>query len=701
MRLRLPDRESIPLLAAAGTAWAGVLVEPGVTVAVIGLAALLGGTLLRRTVVVWAAVAFLAGTLAGTVHQAEIRSVIDATFPSGPATVGGVATTDVVEAWGRPTFLLEIDSIDGRPADGVARVEPASASGMAAGMRLTIRGVLRPAPGEFRGRPVTGAVSRAVIVTRGGPETLVARWGNAIRDWIRSGVRAESGRGRALLLGFLIGDTSALSRMDVGVLRRAGLSHFVAVSGSNVALFLGLWWIVLAPLTIWRRVRIPVGVCGLALFVVVTRGEPSVVRAAATAAIVLVARGVGVPVDAWRALSLAVIGAVLWDPSLGRHVGFALSVAATVGVVVGSGLFRFRPKWASTTLSASVSAQIAVTPVLIPVFGSVPLISPLANLAAAPLVAGSTAVGGIGALLHARPAVDAGAGLARLVLGIGEAAGPFPQLGPVAAGAVAVLAAGVMWRPARPAVLAIALVSATLAVAPPRQAPRPGVVFLDVGQGDAVLVLGSRLTVLVDGGPDPVLLDSVLRRWRIDRIDLVVATHVHEDHLAGLDAVIGRRRVGVLWQAFAPHETPSSRALLVSAERAQVPVVTPAPGTVVGDGSVRIAVLGPRRRYAGPNDQSIVLLVEAGETTILLPGDIETTAQRELGPIPVSMLKVPHQGAATSDPGWLTASAGRLAVVSVGPNDYGHPSDDVIEILEEAGSRVVRTDQAGDVVIRP
>ena len=124
MRLRLPDRGALPFLASAGAAWTGVLVGPAPWVVAAGVAGLLARVGVRRKVVVWVAAMLLAGTLAGAVHDAGTRSVLDAEFPAGPGVVDGVATTDLVETWGRPTFLLEVESIDGRSASAVARVEP-------------------------------------------------------------------------------------------------------------------------------------------------------------------------------------------------------------------------------------------------------------------------------------------------------------------------------------------------------------------------------------------------------------------------------------------------------------------------------------------------------------------------------------------------------------------------------------------------
>ena len=116
-------------------------------------------------------------------------------------------------------------------------------------------------------------------------------------------------------------------------------------------------------------------------------------------------------------------------------------------------------------------------------------------------------------------------------------------------------------------------------------------------------------------------------------------------------------------------------------------------------GALTLEVLGPQRAYVGPNDGSIVVEVRWRDVSVLMSGDIETHAQRDLGPLRSDVLKVPHQGAATTDLGWLVSSAPAIAVISVGSNDYGHPAEWVVEALESAGSLVLRTDVSGTITI--
>jgi competence protein ComEC len=349
----------------------------------------------------------------------------------------------------------------------------------------------------------------------------------------------------------------------------------------------------------------------------------------------------------------------------------------------------------------TIGAQSAVAPLLVIHFGSVPLLSPLANIVVAPLVALSTVLGAVGAVGPGFVA-DIGASLAGVVLWLARVASVWPQVGWGGLGSVVV---GVWLYRRLPGLRgAIALVSAAiLAVSilgPTRAAPDAGVVVLDVGQGDSILLSGGEgRFALVDGGPDPVRLVESLNEYGVKRLDLIVLTHVHADHATGLSGVVGRIPIERVWERAHPHQTGASVELFRLLGEFGVPVSEPTPGELYQLGDLTLTVEGPRRRYASPNDQSIVVTVRGPVRSMLLAGDIETIAQSELGHLRAEVLKVPHQGAATSDPEWLRNVDADLAVISVGPNDFGHPSDWVIATLEETGATVVRTDLAGDVVV--
>ena len=171
---------------------------------------------------------------------------------------------------------------------------------------------------------------------------------------------------------------------------------------------------------------------------------------------------------------------------LAVDVGFQLSVAATVGIMVGSGMFadrRPRALWA--TLGAATAAQVAVVPVLLLHFGTVPLMSPIANLLSAPLVTGATVTGAVAVVIGWGPAVAVSSALAGAVLGIADVAAGWPQLG--LAGVLAALGAAALIRLKRTRQLAVAGLAVVLALSvlvPSRPPNVPTVTFLDVGQGD-------------------------------------------------------------------------------------------------------------------------------------------------------------------------------------------------------------------------
>jgi competence protein ComEC len=588
------------------------------------------------------------------------------------------------DEWSGPRLVVVLD-------DPVAAV---------AGERVTVTGRLRHRPGFVRGDPYAGVIDGGALGRLGPASDPLFRAGNAIRGRVASVLDGEGPEG-ALLAGFLVGDVDGLPEGRIEDLRLAGLSHFVAVSGSNVALFLAAWFIAAGPLGWGPRSRAFVGFLGLALFLVVTRWEPSVVRASIMAGLVLLGRLGGVALTPWVALGAAATTSLLVAGQLSGDAGFQLSVVATAGVVAGSRWVR-GVEWgpAGQALAITLGAQLAVAPLLLVHFGTVPLLSPLTNLVAAPVVTLATAAGGVAVLTGSATATAIATWLAGIVLTISRLAAGWPQLGAAGLAGVAAVAAAAQLRPLRPLVALGAALVVAAGLLPAGRVVVPTLVFLDVGQGDATLLLGPEgETILVDGGPDPSRLLAKLRGRGIDHIDLMVATHGDKDHIAGLGAVLTAYPVGRLWH---PGHTEGSElyaALLVEAAAAGVAAGEPRTGWAAEIGSFHLEVLSPRRRFSDINNESVVLRVTVGGTVALLTGDAEATAQAELGPVTVDILKVPHHGAATTDLRWLAASTAPVAVISVGPNDFGHPHPEVMAVLEESGSEIRRTDLEGDVVI--
>jgi competence protein ComEC len=681
----------------AGAAWQfGV---PAVLVATIGG----GAAVAFRPRLAVTAVLLVAGTISGALAAEREASVLEAEVPTGPVHLivdvvdegpGGRHAAAIV----RPIAIESDETWSEWRGPPVAMSVPEP---VVAGQRLDVFGSMQAAPARIRGDPVAGRLGadRISMVSMTGGPVLAA--GNAIRDRVRSELPIGEDSGAALVAGFLIGDTSGVSERHLDLMRRSGLSHFVAVSGSNVALFLVGWWVLTAPLLAWPRLRAVGGMVGLAVFVVATRWEPSVLRASLMAGGVLLGVVAGLPFTGWIALAFAVGALTLVSGEIVTSVGFQLSVAATAGILIGGGMFSGRrPRSLWMVLGATLAAQVAVAPLLLIHFGSVPALAPLANLLAAPLVTAATISGALGTLTGVDQLVGVASFLARVVLGIAGATASWPQLGLgglfVAAG-LGLAALRRRWRPAVVLVISAAIVLPGFVAGRPPQVPMA--LFLDVGQGDAVLLRDpSGATVLVDGGRDPVVLHEVLRRHGVRHVDLLVVTHGDGDHVGGLDGIVGVVRIGRVWYPDHPDLGPALERLIAEAIRAGIVAEAPTVGATARAGSIVLEVIGPRRRYLAQNDGSLVLWVEAGRS-LLLGGDIERTAQLELPELRPDVMLVPHHGSATSDQDWLRATVGDIAVVSVGENAYGHPHGEVMAVLEGAGAEIRITRDEGEVAV--
>jgi len=327
---------------------------------------------------------------------------------------------------------------------------------LAAGDGVVLRGWLGPLEGfdeRFRWHHVVATMAASDLLDASGPASPLADVANRARGLVLRGTDGLPATERALVAGFLLGDTRDLPDGVIERFRAAGLSHLLAVSGANVAFVLALAGPGLRRLP--RTARLAAALAVLVVFGAMTRWEPSVLRACAMAAIAVVAVYVGRPAQAVRLLALAVTALLLLDPFLVHSVGFLLSVGASLGIalLVVPIARRLRgPRWLRDSLATTAAAQIGVAPVLIPVFGSIPLVAIPANLLAVPLVGPLTmwglAGGTLAGVLHTRVPPAAAAlqwptrVLADAVLGLADAAARIPvAVGPVSGGIIAVIVA--------------------------------------------------------------------------------------------------------------------------------------------------------------------------------------------------------------------------------------------------------------------
>ena len=444
-------------------------------------------------------------------------------------------------------------------------------------VQATVR-IESPEPGE----PVA-----AVLRVRAPPDVVgqpgVVDAGVAVvRQGLRSASEPLTPDARALVPALVVGDTAGMPPDLSEIFRTTGLTHLTAVSGANLTLLLVALRAVAVRLGARGRLLTAVLVLGVAGFVAVCLGEPSVVRAAAMGLVGLAALGrAGRGRHGIRFLATAVLVVVLIDPWMTRSVGFWLSVLATFGLLAWAGSWADRlatwlPRWAAEALAVALAAQVVTQPVVTALSGQVSVVGILANVAAAPLVGPATVVGVVTAVIApwALPAAQlivwpAGwcaqsiAWLARMGVLLPGAAWMWP---PGAATLAVVTAASVFAIIALPHMLSrpvicvpiTGLMLVILALPPPVPGWPPrswSVVACDVGQGDAIVLNAGRgSAVVVDAGPEPRALDACLTRLGVTHVPLAVFTHLHADHVSGAPALAARRlEVAVTSGVRTPH----------------------------------------------------------------------------------------------------------------------------------------------------
>ncbi|WP_246212658.1 ComEC/Rec2 family competence protein [Streptomyces abyssomicinicus] len=621
--------------------------------------------------------------------------------------------------------------------------------------RLAVTGRLAPARSG-------GDRFAAVLKSRGGRAPRVVagptgaqRTAGRLRAGLREATDGLEPDARALLPGLVVGDTSRITPELDHAFQETDLAHILAVSGSNLTILLAL---LLGPPGLAQRAerrglapRLGLTLRTTALlggaltlgFVVVCRPDPSVLRAAACGTVVLLALATGRRRAMVPALAAAVLLLVLYDPWLARSPGFLLSVLAT-----GS-LLLLAPRWSEAlrrrrvpprlaeALGAAAAAQAVCAPVVVVFSGRVSLVAIPCNLLTEFAIAPATVLG-FAALLTAPLAIPVAEVLARCagwpagwVVDVARAGAGLPGAGvdwPEGWGGAALLAVTtlavlpVLRRlPGRPLLCAgLGLLLAVAVLRPPQVTrlitgwppPHWRMVVCDVGQGDAlVLDAGPGSAVVIDTGPEPEPVDRCLRTLGVRRVPLVVLTHFHADHVAGLPGVLRGRSVAEI--AATGHADPVDQAAFVhrTAAAARVPVTRAVAGQErrVGDG-LRWRVLWPEAAgiaALSPNDASVALLVRTAGLRLLLLGDLEPPGQRALAasPLldrlgPVDVLKVAHHGSAHQDAELTRRLAPRLAVISCGhDNVYGHPAPSTVAALRARGAEVRRTDRDGAVAV--
>ncbi|MEG2210910.1 MAG: DNA internalization-related competence protein ComEC/Rec2 [Raoultibacter sp.] len=568
----------------------------------------------------------------------------------------------------------------------------------------------------------------------------------AFREYALACFQGYSGEGAAFLRAVLFGERSDLDEGGFyGAVKACGLAHLIAVSGAHlvvVSTFIGLF---LRLLRINRYAAVVLQVLFIGCYLIFTGLPISAIRAAVMSVVTMTAVFAHRRSSGINALSLCVCAMLALNPQTSFSLSFALSVAATLGIIIFGTLmgdwcahcFHLRQGFVRDALAMTLASNLLTLPLSAAAFSQISLIAPLANVIASPLfslfcgggllavivcllipVVGSFFVGCF--VVAAQAFCEGVILLARIPFAAIPFAGDMALL--VAAAVLGVSILWIVWpRPSRRAgallCLILLMVSGCVVVVVPRFAPDE-IIMLDVGQGDAFLVRSQNATLLIDTGNHDTALLKGLARCGVYHLDGVIISHPDDDHCASLVAlqhVVGVDRVLVAEDLLT---CPCKACASLRENATRVVEGGCIEGMRVGDaltcGSFTARVLAPKTFVdEGGNADSLCVLLEHdknadgnSEWKALMCGDAESEQigalleSKVLGDIDI--YKIGHHGskrAITADQAAVLRP--EIALCSVGQaNRYGHPAAETLDALRASGARVFRTDEQGEVVCR-
>ncbi|MCX7746738.1 MAG: DNA internalization-related competence protein ComEC/Rec2 [Clostridia bacterium] len=550
-----------------------------------------------------------------------------------------------------------------------------------------------------------------------------------------------------LLNGMLIGYRGGLDKEMQESFSNAGLSHLMAVSGMNVAFIVIPLVFLFRKLTLKQRTANSIIILVLILFVFITGFSPSVVRAVIMGIIILLGQIIRREPDIYTSIAFAAVLILVYNPGSLFDIGFQLSFIATLSLVMFYSQIKkfitakFIPDFIKDVLAATLAATVGTLPITAFYFNKISVISVVSNLLAVPLVQIITILGFAMAITGqvsgwlAEMIGYINSTLLSFILLVTKTSSklPWAVVRVVTPSLFSVLlyygiAFFFLWyKPLYQikvqfkhyaAVILVLLTVKGLGMLTPKGLE---VVFIDVGQGDSALVKTyTGKTVLIDGGGFsskmnrdsdmgktvviPFLLD-----YGISELDMVVATHGHDDHLQGLISVLKDFNVRNL---VVPHvkEAKEFNLALDIAKSNDILVKDVKKGdTIVLDNKTYFDVINPDKAVnadeSSLNNTSVVLKLCYKETSVLFTGDMEKGLEEkliaEIGKIDADVLKVGHHGSVTSScEEFLESVMPKAAVISVGKNNFGHPSKVVVKRLADRKIETFRTDRDGAVIMK-
>ncbi len=556
-----------------------------------------------------------------------------------------------------------------------------------------------------------------------------------------------------LLCALILGEKAGLSPEIKETFSKAGIAHLLAVSGLHVGFVLLIFSACLGFLRFPETMKVILTALALLFYMIFTESNPPVVRATVMAITYLFGTLMGKRPNPLNLLGTAGLIMLLAKPSSLFEPGFQLSFSAVLSILLiskplskikwiqylqmllskistGQGIFYI--------LLMSLSVQIGTLPILISYFNRISLLSFLLNLIAIPLTGLIVALGFttifLGSIHPFLAEVYGGCNSLFLKLliqssewithlkwiSIHIATPSWTVILIYYSTLILFLNWGSLLK--RKYLITGCLISLNLFIwheVFTCEARNLTYVQLDVGQGDAAVIhLPGGKTILIDGGPCNENLDAGERiiapyLWKkgVHKLDAVILTHPHNDHVGGLNYIIEEFRIRKIWTAATPYKSELYTKFNRLITRKNIPVdIMTAPATIQAFPGIKIELLSPaelRKSTAGNlNNQSLVIQIRFGNASILSTGDAEKEAEFDLmknGSVPVSqILKIGHHGSNTSSsPDFLNSVQPELAIISVGENNrFGLPSKKTLESLETLNISYLRTDKDKAIVLK-
>lgn len=541
-----------------------------------------------------------------------------------------------------------------------------------------------------------------------------------------------------ILEGMIIGDTSYVSDEVKNNFRDSGISHLLAVSGSNVAYILILCKFAFEKI-FGRNTSNFLTIVFIVLFSILSGMSASVVRAAIMAIVIILSEFLIQKPNTYASISFSALLILLYNPITIYDVGFVLSFSGTIGIVIFSKkiseLLESKIKIDKgkiigkiiavfvETLSVTLSAQIAVTPITLYYFNTFSCVSILANLIIVPAT-GSITIVGIIMYVTSLVCVPMAKIISYFIYSIisfvifvaslfAQIPGssillPTPSIFIILMYYIIVY--NLFFAKNKKVYVILLMTISVLIIMKFIPNKYINVNMIDVGQGDAIYIETAKgKTVLVDSGgtegSDYDIGENILVPYILDRgkvcIDYAFLSHMHEDHIEGIYAVIQKLKLKNL--IIGKHETDNElySKVVELANKYNVNIIEVKQGDELIIDGVIFDVISAKENDKNVNNMSLILRMTYGEVSMLFTGDAEKELEESIN-VKTNILKVSHHGSKTSSTEeFLKKNMPQVALISVGENNsYGHPNKEVLERLKKINAYIYRTDLNGEIYMR-